>query len=124
MATTSTAAQRRRARLATKAHFSSRERQRRLSVAKLTATDEELIAQAIREGRVRRLSPKEPEPEPEPTARSWKKRAPAQGSVSQLSNERPDGAEVRNVPVGNGACRRRPDELLRRMCSSCPALDP
>ena len=28
-------------------------------MAKVTATDEELIAQAVREGRVRRLSPKE-----------------------------------------------------------------
>jgi|RhiMethySRZTD1v2_1073278.scaffolds.fasta_scaffold863413_1 hypothetical protein len=72
MATTSTQAQRRHARAQAKAHFSSRERQRRLSVAKVTATDEEMIAQAIREGRVRRLSPKESEPEPEPVARNWK----------------------------------------------------
>jgi hypothetical protein len=47
-----------------------------LSVAKVTATDEELIAQAVREGRVRRLSPKESEPEPEPVARNWKNSEP------------------------------------------------
>jgi len=45
-----------------------------LSVAKVTATDEELIAQAVREGRVRRLSPKESEPEP--VARNWKNSEP------------------------------------------------
>ena len=47
-----------------------------MSVAKVTATDEELIAQAVREGRVRRLSPKELEPEPEPVARNWKNSEP------------------------------------------------
>ena len=98
MATTSTAAQRRRAREKTRQHFSARARERRLSEAKVVATDRELIEAAIREGRVRRVLSRhpegEPEPEPEPTARSWKKRAPVQGSVGQLSNERPDGAEA------------------------------
>ena len=98
MTTTSTAAQRRRAREKTRQHFSARERERRLSEAKDRRDRRELIEAAIAEGRVRRVSSRhpsgEPEPEPEPTARSWKKRAPAQGSVSQLSNERPDGAEA------------------------------
>jgi len=84
MATTSTAAQRARARKATKAHFSARERERRLASARIVASDAELIAQAIREGRVRRVSSRHPhgEPQPEPAARSWKKRPPAQGSVN------------------------------------------
>jgi len=58
--------------------------QRRLSVAKVTATDEELIAQAVREGRVRRLSPKESEPEPEPVARNWKNPSPPVGEQRWL----------------------------------------
>ena len=84
MATTSTAAQRARARKATKAHFSARERERRLATARIVASDAELIAQAIREGRVRRVSSRHPngEPEAEPAARSWKKPTSAQGSVN------------------------------------------
>jgi hypothetical protein len=84
MATTSTQAQRRRAREKTRACFSNRERQKRLASARIVATDRELIEQAIAEGRVRRLSPKpsEPKPEPQPAARTWKKPPPAQGAVS------------------------------------------
>ena len=78
MTTTSTAAQRARARKATRAHFSSRERERRLSTARIVASDAELIAQAIREGRVRKVSSRHPngEPEPEPAARNWKNSEP------------------------------------------------
>ncbi len=81
MTTTSSAAQRRNARAQAKAHYSSRERERRLSVAKVTATDEELIAEAVAAGRVRRVSSRHPqgEPEPQPAARNGKKPASARG---------------------------------------------
>ena len=84
MATTSTAAQRARARKATKAHFSARERERRLSTARIIASDAELIAAAVAAGRVRRVSSRHPngEPEPQPAARNGKKTGPAQRSVS------------------------------------------
>ena len=39
------------------AHFSARERERRLSTARIVASDAELIAQAVAAGRVRRVSP-------------------------------------------------------------------
>jgi hypothetical protein len=80
MTTTSTAAQRRRAREKTKAHFSAREGERRLSTARIVASEAELIAQAIREGRVRRVSSRHSQGEPEP--RNGKKGAPVQGAVS------------------------------------------
>jgi hypothetical protein len=64
MATTSSAAQRRRAREKTRAHFSARERERRLASARIIASDEELIAQAVAAGRVRRVSSGDPEPKP------------------------------------------------------------
>ncbi len=57
MSTTSTTAQRRHARAKAKAYFGSRDRQRRLAEAKVVASDRELIEQAIREGRVRRVAP-------------------------------------------------------------------
>ena len=84
MATTSTAAQRRNARAQAKAHFSSRERERRLSTARIVASDEDLIAAAVREGRVRKVSSPYPngEPEPQPGARNGKKSASVQGAVS------------------------------------------
>ena len=47
MTTTSTALQRKRAREKTRAHFSARERERRLATARIVASDAELIAQAM-----------------------------------------------------------------------------
>jgi hypothetical protein len=84
MATTSSAAQRARARKATKAHFSARERERRLATARIIASDAELIAAAVAAGRVRKVSSRHPngEPESEPAARNGKKPATAQGAVS------------------------------------------
>ena len=76
--TTSSAAQRRRAREKTKAHFSARERERRLASARIVASDAELIAQAVAGGRVRKVSFRHPngEPEPQPAARNWKNSSP------------------------------------------------
>jgi hypothetical protein len=62
--TTSTALQRKRAREKTRQHFSARERERRLSTARIVASDAELIAQAVAAGRVRRVSSGDPEPKP------------------------------------------------------------
>jgi hypothetical protein len=52
--------------------------------ARIIASDAELIAQAVREGRVRRVSSRHPqgEPEPQPAARNGKKPAAAQRGLS------------------------------------------
>ena len=81
MATTSTAAQRAARAGEDEGAFQCRERERRLSTARIVASDAELIEQAIREGRVRRVSSRHPngEPEPQPAARNGKKTGAAQG---------------------------------------------